>query len=143
MQIAIKIYFQLTFLILCIEYDTPCEESESPTIPFHHVHCFLSGMTQFCTWVHFSAFGNVHGKHVGRSRLIARQLDSQFFLVSPRDHFVCPVPSFFQNERNWMKKSARVSEKLVSPGLPGLQVATHLIGHTFPRINFGSPRLLC
>ena len=25
-----------------------------------------------------------------------------------------------------MKKSARVSEKLVSPGLPGLQVATHL-----------------
>ena len=26
-----------------------------------------------------------------------------------------------------MKKSARVSEKLVSPGLPGLQVATRLI----------------
>ena len=26
-----------------------------------------------------------------------------------------------------MKKSARVSEKLVSPGLPGLQVATHLV----------------
>ena len=25
-----------------------------------------------------------------------------------------------------MKKSDRVSEKLVSPGLPGLQVATHL-----------------
>ena len=25
-----------------------------------------------------------------------------------------------------MKKSARVSEKLVSPGLPGLQVATRL-----------------
>ena len=33
----------------------------------------------------------------------------------------------FRNERNWMKKSARVSEKLVSPGLPGLQVATRLI----------------
>ena len=32
----------------------------------------------------------------------------------------------FQNERHWMKKSARVSEKLVSPGLPGLQVATRL-----------------
>ena len=30
----------------------------------------------------------------------------------------------FRNERNWMKKSARVSEKLVSPGLPSLQVAT-------------------
>ena len=28
-----------------------------------------------------------------------------------------------------MKKSARVSEKLVSPGLPGLQVATHLVLH--------------
>ena len=26
-----------------------------------------------------------------------------------------------------MKKSARVSEKLVSPGLPGLQVATRLL----------------
>ena len=26
-----------------------------------------------------------------------------------------------------MKKSARVSEKLVSPGLPGLQVATRLV----------------
>ena len=33
----------------------------------------------------------------------------------------------YRNERNWMKKSARVSEKLVSPGLPGLQVATRLI----------------
>ena len=33
---------------------------------------------------------------------------------------------FFRNERNWMKKSARVSEKLVSPGLPVLQVATRL-----------------
>ena len=32
----------------------------------------------------------------------------------------------FRNERNWMKKSARVSEKLVSPSLPGLQVATRL-----------------
>ena len=32
----------------------------------------------------------------------------------------------FRNERNWMKKSARVSEKLVSLGLPGLQVATRL-----------------
>ena len=30
-------------------------------------------------------------------------------------------------EINWMKKRARVSEKLVSPGLPGLQVATRLI----------------
>ena len=42
-----------------------------------------------------------------------------------RDHFVCPVPSFFEMKENWMKKSARVSEKLVSPNL---QVATRLIG---------------
>ena len=32
-----------------------------------------------------------------------------------------------RNEGHWVKKSARVSEKLVSPGLPGLQVATRLI----------------
>ena len=32
----------------------------------------------------------------------------------------------FRNEWNWMKKSARVSEKLVSPGSAGLQVATRL-----------------
>ena len=32
----------------------------------------------------------------------------------------------FRNEINWMKKNAKVSEKLVSPGLPGLQVATRL-----------------
>ena len=56
----------------------------------------------------------------------AGRVASQIFLVSPRDHFVCPVPSFFRNERNWMKKSARISEILVSPGLPGLQVATRL-----------------
>ena len=31
-----------------------------------------------------------------------------------------------------MKKSARVSEKLVSPGLPGLQVATRLQNATGP-----------
>ena len=38
------------------------------------------------------------------------------------------VSSFnFRNERNWMKKSTRVSQKLVSPGLSGLQVATRLL----------------
>ena len=58
-----------------------------------------------------------HNEHI--------QMRSQpVFLVSPRDHFV-------QNERNWMKKSARVSEKLVSPGLPGLQVATRLTSGYF------------
>ena len=36
-----------------------------------------------------------------------------------------------------MKKSARyrVSEKLVSPGLPGLQVATRLVTQLMPRIS--------
>ena len=54
-----------------------------------------------------------------------RRVASPSFLVSPRDYFVCPALSF-RNEGNCMKKSARVSEKLVSPGLPGLQVATRL-----------------
>ena len=30
-------------------------------------------------------------------------------------------------QESWMKKSARVSEKLIRPGLPGLQVATLLV----------------
>ena len=34
---------------------------------------------------------------------------------------------------NWMKKNARVSGKLVSPGLPGLQVATR------PTVDYGVP----
>ena len=43
------------------------------------------------------------------------------------NHFVCPAPSFSEiSERNWMKKSARVSEELISPGIPGLQEATCL-----------------
>ena len=61
-----------------------------------------------------------------------RCVASQFFLVSP-ERFRGTVLSctfIFGNERNWTKKSARVSEKLVSPGLPGLQVATRLGGAT-------------
>ena len=43
---------------------------------------------------------------------------------------LCTCTFIFRNERNWIKKSAGVSEKLVSPGLPGLLAATctHLIG---------------
>ena len=44
----------------------------------------------------------------------------------PKGPFCPSCTSIFQNERNWMKKNARVSKKLVSPGLPGLQVATRL-----------------
>ena len=70
-------------------------------------------------------FPNVNASHIKRlfSSKFDRRVASQFFL----DHFVCPVPSFSEmKEINWMKKSARVSEKLVSPGLSGLQVATRL-----------------
>ena len=38
-----------------------------------------------------------------------------------------------------MKKSARVSEKLVSPGLPGLQVATRLM-YAMSVKGFGVPK---
>ena len=27
---------------------------------------------------------------------VYRRVASRFFLVSPRDHFVCPVPSFYE-----------------------------------------------
>ena len=46
------------------------------------------------------------------------------FSGKPEGPFCLSCSSIFRNERNWMEKSARVSEKLVSPGLPGLQVAT-------------------
>ena len=44
----------------------------------------------------------------------------------PEGPFCLSCFFIFRNERNWMKKSARLSERLVSPGLPGLQVATRL-----------------
>ena len=45
----------------------------------------------------------------------------------PEGQFCMSCTFIFRSERNWMKNlSARVSEKLVSPGLPGLQVATRL-----------------
>ena len=49
------------------------------------------------------------------------------FSGGPEVPFCLSCTFIFQNERNWIKKSARVSEKLVSPGLPGLQVATRLV----------------
>ena len=53
------------------------------------------------------------------------------FFGKPEGPFCLFCTFIFQNERNWMKKSARVSEKLVSPGLPGLQVATRLTSGYF------------
>ena len=59
-----------------------------------------------------------------------RQARSQpVFSGKPEGPFCLSCTFIFRNERNWMKKSVRVSEKLVSPGLPGLQVATRLIGY--------------
>ena len=49
------------------------------------------------------------------------------FSGKPEGPFCLYCTFIFRNERNWMKNSARVSEKLVSPGLPGLQVATCLV----------------
>ena len=48
------------------------------------------------------------------------------FSGKPEGSFCLSCTFIFRNERNWMKKSARVLEKLVSLGLPGLQVATRL-----------------
>ena len=48
------------------------------------------------------------------------------FSGKPEGPFCLSCTFIFRNEGNSMKKSARVSEKLVSPGLPGLQVATRL-----------------
>ena len=61
-----------------------------------------------------------------RRVLQIRRVASQFFFGKPEGPFCLFCTFIFRNERNWMKKSARVSEKLVSPGSPGLQVATRL-----------------
>ena len=59
--------------------------------------------------------------------VIYSQARSQpLFSGKPEGPFCLSCTFIFRNERNWMEKSAGVSEKLVSPGLPGLQVATRL-----------------
>ena len=35
-----------------------------------------------------------HNVYVATTVTVTRRVASQFLLVSPRDHFVCPVPSF-------------------------------------------------
>ena len=52
------------------------------------------------------------------------------FSGKPEGPFCLSCTFIFRNERNKMKKSARISETLVSPGLPGLQVATRLDTNT-------------
>ena len=59
------------------------------------------------------------------------------FSGKPEGPSLCLSFTFiFRDERNWMKKSARVSEKLVSPGLPGLQVATRLVAVTYRQLIY-------
>ena len=61
----------------------------------------------------------------------AKQARSQLvFSGKPEGPFCLSCTFIFRNERNWMQKSASVSENLVSPGLPGLQVATRLPRYT-------------
>ena len=57
----------------------------------------------------------------------SRARSQPVFSDKPEAPFCLSFTSIFRNERNWMKKSAKVSEKLVSAGLPGLQVATRLV----------------
>ena len=57
-------------------------------------------------------------------RTINRRVANQFFSGKPEGPFFLSCTLIFRNENNWMKKSARVSEKLISPVLPGLQVAS-------------------
>ena len=59
-----------------------------------------------------------------------RVLSQPVFPGKPEGSFRLSCTFIFRNERNWIKESARVSEKLVSPDLPGLQVAMRLIAST-------------
>ena len=52
-----------------------------------------------------------------------RVLSQPVFPGKPEESFRLSCTFIFRNERNWIKESDRVSEKLVSPDLPGLQVA--------------------
>ena len=57
------------------------------------------------------------------------------FSGKPEGPFCLSGTFIFRNERIWMNKSARVSEKLVSPSLPGLQVAMRLWCNSFSDFN--------
>ena len=61
-----------------------------------------------------------------KSAYITQARSQPVFSGMPEGPFCLSCTFIFRNERNWMKKSARVSEKLVNPGLPGLQAATRL-----------------
>ena len=68
--------------------------------------------------------------------MIVRRVAKPVFSGKPEGPFCLSYTFIFRNERNWMRKSAWVSEKLVSPGLPDLQIATRLIVYSdFARFN--------
>ena len=62
----------------------------------------------------------------GTAQWLDQACSQPVFSGKPEGPFCLSCTFIFRNEKYWMKKSARVSEKLVSPGLPGLQVATRL-----------------
>ena len=59
--------------------------------------------------------------------MVRRVLSQPVFSGESEGPFSLSCTFIFRNERNWIKKSARVSEKLVSSGLPSSQVATRLV----------------
>ena len=64
----------------------------------------------------------------GGKRIVKKSgwLRAPDFSGMPEGPFCLSCIFIFRKERNWMKKSARVWEKMVSLGLPYLQVATRL-----------------
>ena len=87
----------------------------------------------------------VQASHCGLNCMMifpCKRVASQFFFWKARNDFEGPFCLscifIFRNERNWMKKGSRVSEKLVSPGLPGLQVTTRLPCHFRTVSNLGT-----
>ena len=76
-----------------------------------------------------------------QSPLVAFLATTLLVSGKPEGPFCLYCTFIFRNEKNWMKKSARVSEKLVSPGfIPGLQVATRLEPVHIVKSESSSPR---
>ena len=69
-------------------------------------------------------------------RILTRRVASQFFLVSPRDHFVCPVLSFSEMKEIRWRKVLGFPRKSGKPGL------TWLTGSYAPAYQFITERFL-
>ena len=73
----------------------------------------------------FKLFVSHSSKQAFPNYILIQARSQPDFSAKPGGPFCLSCTFIFRNERNW-KKSARVSENLVSPGLPGLQVAKRL-----------------